>query len=130
MKTAVLLVAHGTVESVEDLPAFLKNVRRGRDAPPELVAEMTKRYQAIGGQSPLLRITQSVATKLEARLGIPVRACMRLWSPYPKDLLAQMSSAGIERIIVLPLAQFSTHVYVEAVKKDLAELVREGGRQM
>src|SRR5438094_927907 len=107
MKTAVLLVAHGTVENTDDLPAFLKNVRRGREASSELVAEMTKRYQAIGGQSPLLRITRSVASKLEAKLGIPVRASMRLWSPYPRDFLAQMSTAGIERVVVLPLAQFS-----------------------
>lgn len=130
MKTAVLLVAHGTVEDVRDLPAFLKNVRRGREAPPELVAEMNKRYAAIGGSSPLLAITRSVAAKLEARTGLPVRAAMRLWAPYPRDVLAQMQSAGIERVVVLALAQFSTHVYVEAVKKDLAQLVRDGGRQM
>jgi ferrochelatase len=130
MTVAVLLVAHGTVESTDDLPAFLKNVRRGNDAPDDLVQQMRYRYEKIGGKSPLLEITRSVAAKLEARLGLPVRAAMRLWKPYPRDVLAQMSNAGIERVIVLPLAQFSTHVYVEAVRHDLAELVSEGARNM
>ncbi len=130
MTLAVLLVAHGTVESLDDLPAFLKNVRRGKDAPDDLLKEMRFRYEAIGGKSPLLAITRSLASKLEARLGVPVRAAMRLWKPYPRDVLAQMSNAGIERVVVLPLAQFSTHVYIEAVERDLAELVREGARNM
>jgi ferrochelatase len=49
---AVLLVAHGTVDDLDDLPAFLANIRRGHPAPPELVAELRRRYVAIGG-SPL-----------------------------------------------------------------------------
>jgi ferrochelatase len=129
MKAAVLLVAHGTVENLSDLPAFLRNVRRGREPSEELVAEMRERYEAIW-PSPLLAITRSVATKLEARLGFPVRAAMRLWKPFPKDALEQMATAGIDRVIVLPLAQFSTHVYVDAVKRDLEALVRDGGRPM
>lgn len=129
MKIAVLLVAHGTVENLEDLPEFLKTIRRGREPSPELVSEMRERYDAIW-PSPLLSITRSVAAKLEARTGIPVRVAMRLWKPFPKDVLAQMASAGIDRVIVLPLAQFSTHVYADAVKADLEMLVREGARPM
>jgi ferrochelatase len=38
MKDAVLLVAHGTVDDLEDLPAFVTNIRRGHAPPSELIA--------------------------------------------------------------------------------------------
>jgi ferrochelatase len=114
MKEAVLLIAHGTVDDLADLPAFVRNIRRGHEPSPELVAELRRRYEAIGGSSPLLGITRSVTAKLEARLGVPVRMAMRLWRPYPKDVLAEL---GADRVVVLALAQHSASVYVEAVKE-------------
>lgn len=114
MKEAVLLIAHGTVDDLGDLPAFLRNIRRGHDAGAELVAELRRRYEAIGGSSPLLEITRSVTAKLEAQLGAPVRMAMRLWKPYPKDVLAELSA---ERVVVLALAQHSASVYLDAVKE-------------
>ena len=117
MKQAVLLVSHGTVDRLEDLPAFLRNVRRGREAPPELVSELRRRYDAIGG-SPLNAINERLATKLEAVLGVPVRHASRLWRPYARDAIAGLD---IERLVVIPLAQHSAHVYGEAVKRDVGE---------
>ncbi len=116
-RTGVLLVSHGTVESLEDLPAFLRNVRHGREAPPELVTELRRRYEAIGG-SPLAAIDDRLAKKLEAELGVPVRHASRLWRPYARDVVAEL---GIERAIVIPLAQHSAHVYGEAAKRDIGE---------
>ena len=63
----VLLVAHGTVTDLDDLPEFLAKIRRGRPAPPELVSDIRHRYQAIGG-SPLLHITRAQAQPLSRRL--------------------------------------------------------------
>lgn len=114
-KTAVVLVAHGTVESLDDLPEFLSNIRRGHPPPAALVAEVRRRYEAIGGKSPLLDITRKAAQLLESRLGVPVRVAMRLFRPYPSDVLSELVKEGIERVIVLPLAQHSAHVYGEAV---------------
>ena len=107
MKQAVLLVSHGTVESLDDLPAFLRNVRHGREAPPELVEELRKRYAKIGG-SPLDAINARLAAKLEKVLGVPVRRASRLWRPYVKDVIAELDA---DRFVVLPLAQHSAHVY-------------------
>lgn len=121
MKRAVLLVAHGTVERLEDMPEFLKNIRHGRPAPPELVAEITRRYEAIGGRSPLLDITKDVARALEAELDLPVRVAMRLFRPYVKDVLVALAEEGFTDVLVLPLAQHSAHVYGEHAKKTAAE---------
>lgn len=121
---AVLLVSHGTVEDLDDLPAFVTNIRRGHAPPPELLAELRRRYEAIGGGSPLLRTSRSLASKLEARLGVPVRLASRLWHPYPRDVLAEL---GAERVVVVALAQFSAHVYRDAVVEAAAALRAAGG---
>jgi ferrochelatase len=114
--TAIVLVAHGTVESLDDLPAFLANIRRGHPAPPELIAEVRRRYEAIGGRSPLLDVTREAASKLQARLGLPVRVAMRLFHPYPKDVLQELVAEGVRRVLVVPLAQHSAGVYGAAMK--------------
>jgi ferrochelatase len=116
MKEIVLLVHHGTVEHMADMPGFLRNVRRGREAPSELVSEMQHRYELIGG-SPLHAIAGRVAAKLEHLLGMPVRAAGRLWHPYPREVLEGMA---VERVVVVPLAQHSAQVYADAARRDLA----------
>jgi len=113
---AVILIAHGTVEDLDDLPEFLKNIRRGHAAPPELLAEVRRRYEAIGGRSPLNAINRDVAKRLENRLGVPVRTANRLFRPYPEAVVAELASLGAERIVVVPLAQHSAAIYGEAVK--------------
>lgn len=121
MKQAVLLASHGTVDDLADLPAFLKNVRRGREAPPELVLELRHRYEAIGGRSPLEAINRRVAEKLERVLGVPVRHASRLWKPYAKDVVASLGAGAIDRVVVVALAQHSAHVYGDAVKRELGD---------
>ena len=59
--TGVLLVAHGTVDNLDDLAAFVARIRHGRPAPPGLVEELRRRYDAIGGSSPLLQTTRAQA---------------------------------------------------------------------
>jgi ferrochelatase len=120
MREAVLLVSHGTVERLDDLPAFLTNIRRGHAAPLEMVAEVRRRYEAIGGKSPLNAISRSTADKLEKKLGVPVRYAGRLWEPKPADVLARLADEGVARVLVLPLAQHSAHVYGAAVERAYA----------
>jgi ferrochelatase len=126
LKSAVVLVAHGTVDDLQDLEAFLTAIRRGHPPAPPLLAEVRRRYEAIGGKSPLGAICREVAEKLEARLDAPVRAAMRLWKPYPSEVLAALLEEGIERVVVLPLAQHSAHVYGEAVLAAADELAEAG----
>jgi ferrochelatase len=113
-KQAVILATHGTVEDLDDLAGFVTNIRRGHAPPPELVRELRHRYEAIGGQSPLNEITRSVARKLEARLGVAVRMASRLWKPLVSEVIGEL---GAERLVVVPMAQHSAPIYVEAVAK-------------
>jgi ferrochelatase len=109
---AVVLVSHGTVDDPDDLAAFVTNVRRGRPAPPDLIAELRRRYDAIGG-SPLNRINAQLAAKVAARLGVPVDVANRLWRPFVRDVFGALVDRGIRRVVVVPLASHSTHVYAE-----------------
>lgn len=119
MTTAVLLTCHGTIDRVEDIPAFLHNIRRGRPTPQHIVDEVQRRFLHIGG-SPLMRITAEQGKALEARLGIPVRIAGRLWGPYPKDVVAELAAAGTTRLVSLPLAPQSVEIYHAGVREAAA----------
>ena len=109
--TGVLLMAHGTPSSIEEMPAYLRLVRGGEPASDEVVARMRRHYKAIGGRSPLTEITSAQAAALQARLGpsIPVAVGMRNWAPFIKDAIADLAAAGVTRIVGVPMApQFST----------------------
>jgi ferrochelatase len=119
---AVVLIAHGTVERLDDLPAFLANIRRGQPAPDAMVRELRARYERIGGRSPLNDITARLAEKVEAALGVKTRVAMRLWEPYPTEVLARLAEEGVTRVCVVPLAQHSAAVYGAAVREAAAPL--------
>jgi len=121
-----VLVAHGTVSDLDDLPQFLTRVRQGRPPPAELVAELRRRYEAIGG-SPLLDITHRQAAALGRILNAPVLVAMRLWEPGLERVLRSVPALGTRRLVVLPLAPFSVHVYADAAKKCLLAVQDELG---
>ena len=59
-KQAVLLLAHGTPETVGQIPEYLRNVVSGRPVPQAVVEEIQHRYSLIGepkGHSPLTDLT-------------------------------------------------------------------------
>jgi ferrochelatase len=111
MRVGVLLMAHGTPSSLDDMPEYLRLVRGGRPPSAELIAEMRHNYESIGGCSPLTTLTLAQADQLRARLGsdVPVAVGMRNWHPFIADALAELSAAGVTRTIGIPLApQFSS----------------------
>lgn len=114
--TGVLLVAHGTVENLDDLPAFVARIRHGRPAPAAFLAELRQRYEAIGG-SPLLATTREQAQALARRLEAPVLVGMRLWDPSVEQALAGAAALGLRRLVLIALAPFSQHVYWSAAQE-------------
>jgi ferrochelatase len=109
-ESAVLLVSHGGVDDLGDLEAFVTRVRRGRTPSPELVAELRRRYTAIGG-SPFNAINAELSARLRSRLGQRVATANRLSAPFVRDVVARLRDEGVRRLAVVPLAQHSTHVY-------------------
>jgi ferrochelatase len=108
MKQAVLLLAHGAPEKVEDVEAYLERVRGSRPGagptPPDVIQEVRQRYAEIGGSSPLLAWTRKQAEALEAALGIPVYFGMRNWHPSILETMQRIEADGIERMVAICLA--------------------------
>ena len=82
MNQAVLLLAHGAPERLDDVEAISRSCAAAGRRTRASLEEVTRRYAAIGGSSPLLRWTRAQAEALERLLGIPVFFGMRNWHPF------------------------------------------------
>jgi ferrochelatase len=127
---AVLLMAHGTPESVDQMADYLRLVRGGREPSVELVEEMTHNWETIGGRSPLTDLTFQQGEALRAQLAadgldIPVVVGMRNWRPFIADAIRDIARIGARRIVGIPMApQFSTlsvQKYIDAATSVLPE---------
>ena len=125
-KQAVLLLAHGTPETVEQIPEYLGNVTGGRVLPLDVIEEIQRRYSLIG-HSPLTEITIEQGRLVEAELvaagePVPVYVAMRNWHPYIADVVRQMRADGVEEAAVLCLApqnsRTSVGLYRRAVEAE------------
>ena len=123
----MLLLAHGTPETVEQIPEYLRNVVSGRPVPQAVVEEIQHRYSLIG-KSPLTEITMEQARLVEKELNspdeansvshpsdknkdvakvghpIPVYVGMRNWRPYIPEVVKQMRADGVEEAAVICMA--------------------------
>jgi ferrochelatase len=105
-------MAYGGPDSLEDIPAFLLDIRGGRPTSQELIDEITENYRRIGGKSPLLDITRRQAALVEARLNVgappgvryKTYIGMRHWTPWIKDAVDQMIADGVRHVVALVLA--------------------------
>ncbi len=108
---AVLLIAFGGPTTPKEVRPFLESVARGRNIPPERLAQVEQNYAQIGGRSPLLELTQKQAHRLRWELAsrdlpLPVYIGMRNWFPWISDTLRQMWQDGVRRavgVILSPL---------------------------
>jgi ferrochelatase len=129
-KQAVLLLAHGTPETIEEIPDYLRNVVSGRPLPEQVIEEIKHRYSLIG-RSPLTEITLAQGRLVEAELvagGIDVQVYvgMRNWKPYIPDVVRKMRADGVSETAVICLApqnsRTSVGLYKRAVQAEAGSL--------
>ena len=118
-KNAVLLLAHGSPDSVGQVPDFLLRVTGGRPLPQPVVEEVKHRYGLIG-RSPLTELTLKQAELLAGELGMPVYVGMRNWNPFIADAVRAMVSDGIEHAVAICLAPQNSRTSVGLYRSDLA----------
>ena len=122
----VLLMAYGTPATPDALEAYYTHVRRGRPPTPELLADLRRRYDAIGGTSPLRERTEAQAAGVEAALGtgFTVHLGMKHSPPFVEDGVAALATAGVRRAVGLVLAPhysaLSVGEYMERARKAAA----------
>jgi protoporphyrin/coproporphyrin ferrochelatase len=106
----VLVMAYGGPGSLDEIPGYLADIRHGRPTPRTVLEEITANYRAIGGSSPLLRVTRGQVSALAERLGEGYRCYlgMRHWAPWIEEVVGEMLEDGITHAVGLVLApQFS-----------------------
>jgi protoporphyrin/coproporphyrin ferrochelatase len=120
VKDAVLLLAHGSPNSVDDVPEFLLRVTGGRPLPQEAVEEVKHRYGAIG-RSPLTELTLKQAELLAQQLGMSVYVGMRNWHPFVSQAIQQMNADGVRHVVVICLAPHNSRTSVGLYRKSLVQ---------
>lgn len=112
----LLVMAYGTPYKEEDIERYYTHIRHGRKPSDEQLADLTGRYKAIGGISPLAKITQNQAEGLCKRLNevqdeieFKMYIGLKHIEPYLEDAVAQMHKDGITEAVSIVLApHFST----------------------
>ncbi len=126
-KAAILLLAHGTPETLDDIPAYLRNVVSGRPMPDHVVEEIRHRYSLIG-KSPLTELTLQQGQLLSDKLGVPVYVGMRNWKPYIADVVKQMRADGVTAAAAICLApqnsRTSTGLYRRAAFGEAGDAIQ------
>jgi ferrochelatase len=119
-KTAVLLLAHGSPDSVDQVPEFLLRVTGGRPLPQPVVDEVKHRYALIG-RSPLTELTLQQAELLKREISMPVYVGMRNWNPFIADAVSAMVADGIEHAVAICLAPQNSRTSVGLYRSALAD---------
>lgn len=118
-RTGVLCMAYGSPSTEADIEAYYTHIRGGRKPSAKALEELTTRYRAIGG-SPLTAITRAQATALGEQLGLPTYVGMKHAPPFIAQGAAEARSAGIRRLVGLPLAPHFADMSVGGYERALA----------
>ncbi len=116
--SAVLLLAHGTPDALDEIPEYLRNVTGGRQLPESVVEEIRHRYFLIGS-SPLTKLTLQQGEMLSEDLDLPVYVGMRNWKPYIADAVRAIRTNGITKIAAVCLAPQNSRTSVGLYKRAL-----------
>lgn len=106
----VVIMAYGTPERPEDLEAYYTDIRRGRPPTGEQLADLRRRYDAIGGLSPLAERTRAQASGLQRVLDrrrpgqYLVELGLKHASPRIEDAMGALIAAGVRDFAYLVLA--------------------------
>jgi len=125
MSQAVVLMAYGSPERLEDVPAYYADIRGGRPIKPEHLDDLVARYRRLGIEesNPLNEITEATRAALELELGLPVFTGMRHWSPRIADAVELALAGGAEEIVGLVLAPHYSSLSIERYREQLVSAV-------
>jgi protoporphyrin/coproporphyrin ferrochelatase len=105
----VLVMAHGTPSSPAEIAPFYTRIRRGRPPSDEQLADLERRYEAIGGLSPLTERTRAQVDGLRAVLEerAPGRYVVAYGAKHADPLIeeaaAELAGQGVDLVVGLVL---------------------------
>jgi protoporphyrin/coproporphyrin ferrochelatase len=125
MTTGLLVMAYGTASGPDDLERYYTDIRGGRTPPAELVEDLKGRYEAIGNEFPLDRITRDQAAGLGRELGIRAYVGYKHSPPFVGEAVGDMAAEGVTEAVGIVMAphysRMSIGGYVERAGRAGAE---------
>lgn len=132
MRTGVVAMAYGSPASLEEVGAYLRDIRAGRPVSDDAVAELRARYEAIGGPSPLNAITAAQVAGVQRALDALepdrylVMAGMKHWEPRIAGVVASLVAAGAREIVGVALAPHYSRISIGGYESRAREAVPGG----
>jgi ferrochelatase len=124
MSAAVVLMAYGSPERLDDVPAYYRDIRGGRPIRPELLEDLVERYRRLGIEdgSPLNAITEQTRAALERELDdVPVFTGMKHWTPRIAEAAEAAVAGGAETVVGLVLAPHYSSLSIAGYRKQLED---------
>ena len=126
---AVILLAHGAPETLEDVERYVLRIRHGRPLEPEQMQAIRERYRLIGG-SPLLQWTERQAAALQTKLlensdSRKVYFGMRYSRPFIRETVHQMLEEGVRSVVAICMAPQFSKLTVGAYEQALKDAMEE-----
>jgi ferrochelatase len=125
MRAAVVLMAYGSPDRLEDVPAYYADIRGGRPIAPEQLAGLVERYRRLGVErsNPLNELTEATRAGLEQELGLAVLTGMRHWRPRIAEAVEAALAVGAETIVGLVLAPHYSRLSIGKYRELLEDAI-------
>ena len=123
MSAAVVLMAYGSPERLDDVPAYYADIRGGRPISPENLEDLVSRYRRLGIEesNPLNAITEETRARLQDRLGLDVFTGMKHWTPRIAEAADAAVGTGVDTIVGLVLAPHYSALSIAGYRDQLAQ---------
>ena len=123
MSAAVVLMAYGSPERLDDVPAYYADIRGGRPISPENLEDLVSRYRRLGIEesNPLNAITEETRVRLQDRLGLDVFTGMKHWTPRIAEAADAAVGTGVDTIVGLVLAPHYSALSIAGYRDQLAQ---------
>ena len=127
--TGILLLAYGSPETPDDVEPYFRHIRGGRTPSPDAVADLRRRYELIGGRTPLRSITTETARALQAALDARAPGeyrtyvAMKHWHPFIGDVIPRMAADGVRRVVAIVLAPHYSRMSVGGYRQYVEEAI-------
>jgi ferrochelatase len=131
---ALLVLSFGGPEGMDDVMPFLENVTRGRNIPPERLAEVAEHYAHFGGVSPINDQNRALIAALEHELikhgiELPIYFGNRNWHPLLQDAIAAMRADGVRDVLLFVTSAYSSYSSCRQYREDVSRALDALGLQ-
>jgi ferrochelatase len=123
-------MAYGTPRTKEEILPYYTDIRRGRPPTEEALHDLIARYEAIGGLSPLKKLTEDQRDALQRELDAAAPGQYQVFlglkhaTPFVEEAVADVVAQGFRRIVGIVLAphysSYSIGQYIARVREAAA----------